>query len=74
MELHILMERFMAMVIPFSGVTIESEGLQKGFFRYIGELGEVSDLNIRGTIMPSGSQVEVGGIAGVNEDTMLVTE
>lgn len=49
-----------------SGIRITEVGSQLGLFRYIGELGIVSDLNVKGTINPSGSQTEIGGIAGVN--------
>jgi len=49
-----------------SGIRITEVGSQLGLFRYVGELGQVLDLNVKGTINPSGSQIEIGGIAGVN--------
>ena len=49
-----------------SGVDIKEKGSQIGVFRYIGELGIISNLNVKGAVIPAGSQVEVGGIAGVN--------
>ncbi len=53
-----------------SGIDIEDKGSQIGLFRYVGELGIISDLNVAGAVMPTGSQVEVGGIAGVNYGTI----
>lgn len=49
-----------------SGLTIKGIGSQLGLFRYVGELGQVTDLHIKGTILPTGSQIDIGGIAGVN--------
>ena len=49
-----------------SNVNIKEKGSQYGFFRYIGDLGLVSDLNLSGMIAPTGSQEEIGAIAGVN--------
>ncbi|MBQ8279258.1 MAG: hypothetical protein IJZ23_05400 [Roseburia sp.] len=51
-------------------VKIAEKGSQYGFFRYIGELGVVSDLRVSGIITPEGSQEEIGGIAGVNYGTI----
>ena len=49
-----------------SGLTMKGIGSQLGLFRYVGELGQVVDLHIKGTILPTGSQMDIGGIAGVN--------
>ena len=49
-----------------SGLTMKGIGSQLGLFRYVGELGKVSNLHIKGAILPTGSQVDIGGIAGVN--------
>ena len=49
-----------------SGLNLKQIGSQVGFFRYVGELGEVINLNVMGNILPTGTQNEVGGIAGVN--------
>ncbi len=53
-----------------SGLSITEKGSQVGLFRYIGELGIVSNLKVMGIVMPEGSQEEVGGIAGVNYGTI----
>lgn len=53
-----------------SNVEINSHGSAVGFFRYIGESGTVKNLTISGTVKPSGSQEEIGGIAGVNYGTI----
>lgn len=52
------------------GINIEAKGSQLGLFRYVGELGCVSDLNASGAVIPSGSQFEVGGLVGVNYGTV----
>lgn len=49
-----------------NGLKIQDKGSHLGFFRYIGELGIVSDLKVYGTVTPEGTQTEIGGIAGVN--------
>ena len=49
-----------------SGMYLDGIGSQLGLFRYIGVLGEVYDLNVKGYIVPAGSKTEIGGIAGVN--------
>ena len=53
-----------------SGIDIDDKGSQIGLFRYLGELGIISDLKVTGAVVPTGSQVEVGGIAGVNYGTI----
>jgi len=49
-----------------SGVYVDGIGSQMGLFRYVGALGVVTDLNVKGTMIPTGSKTEIGGIAGVN--------
>ena len=49
-----------------SGMYFDSIGSSLGLFRYVGVLGEVMDLNVKGHIVPTGSKTEIGGIAGVN--------
>lgn len=51
-------------------VRLEPKGSDYGFFRYVGENGCVKDLNISGSVVPSGSQENIGGIAGVNDGTI----
>lgn len=53
-----------------TNVEITEKGSDYGFFRYIGESGEVKDLNISGTVKPSGSQENIGGLVGVNYGTV----
>lgn len=53
-----------------TNLKLESKGSDYGFFRYIGESGNVRDLHIEGEIHPSGSQENIGGIAGVNYGTI----
>ena len=53
-----------------SNFSVKVMGSQYGLFRYIGDLGIVSDLNLSGMIAPTGSQMEIGAIAGVNYGTI----
>lgn len=48
-----------------SGFAAEN-GSHQGFFRYVSYEGSVSNLQVRGTVSPSGSATCVGGIAGSN--------
>ncbi len=45
-------------------------GSAYGFFRYIGETGQVKDLNLEGSVRPEGSQNQIGGVVGVNYGTV----
>jgi len=47
-------------------VNLRPKGSDYGLFRYIGETGLVRNLNVSGTVAASGSQENIGGIAGVN--------
>lgn len=53
-----------------SGIKIDSEGSHTGMFRYIAAGGIVHDLNVNGSISPSGSGNSAGGIVGVNSGTL----
>lgn len=50
-----------------SGFNVDYKGSDFGFFRYIAESGFVTNLNISGSINVTGSQENIGGIAGVNK-------
>lgn len=50
-----------------SGFNIDYKGSDFGFFRYIAESGFITNLNISGSINVTGSQKNIGGIAGVNK-------
>lgn len=47
-------------------INIEYNGSDYGFFRYLGDEAYVYNLCISGTISSTGSQKNIGGIAGVN--------
>ena len=49
-----------------SSLKIMDAGSSLGFFRYIRENGEVKNLKVKGSIIPSGSRGSLGGIAGEN--------
>lgn len=49
-----------------TNVKLSPKGSDYGFFRYIGETGEVKNINVSGTVKPSGSQENIGGLVGVN--------
>lgn len=55
--------------ISFLGM--EPMGSHYGFFRYIGSMGLVRDLNVHGSVAPTGSASMIGGIAGVNQGMIL---
>lgn len=50
---------------------MEPVGSHYGFFRYIGSMGIVRDLNLCGSIAPTGSASMIGGIAGVNQGMIV---
>ncbi|WP_446897065.1 GLUG motif-containing protein [Clostridium sp. LBM24168] len=54
-----------------SGLKITKAGSVQGIFRYIQNNGKVINLNVSGTIQPSGSKQELGGIAGINYGEIL---
>lgn len=49
-----------------SGLSVTSAGSAKGLFRYIQDTATVRDLKVEGTVAPTGSRSQVGGIAGSN--------
>ncbi len=53
-----------------TNIALNPKGSDYGFFRYVGASGTVKDLHISGKIEPSGSQENIGGIAGVNYGTI----
>lgn len=53
-----------------SGLRLTAAGSNQGLFRWIQSGAAVQDLNVRGTVAPSGSRSNVGGIAGVNSGTI----
>lgn len=48
------------------GLEVYSAGSNLGLFRYIQEGAVVKNLSVCGSLKPSGSRVNIGGIAGVN--------
>lgn len=53
-----------------SHVRLKGDGSDLGFFRYIGENGVVQNLNLEENVEVTGSQQNIGGIAGVNYGTI----
>lgn len=49
-----------------SGIKFTKSGSYSGLFRYIGSGGRVSDLNVSGDFLPTGTKSFLGGIAGEN--------
>ena len=49
-----------------SGISITTSGSDQGFFRYLTQTAQVSDLHLSGTVAPQGSRKNVGGMVGVN--------
>lgn len=54
-----------------SGLRLEQNGSVVGLFRYIQEGARVQNLKVEGSILPEGSQSQVGGIAGINYGEIL---
>lgn len=54
-----------------SGLEITADGSAQGLFRYLTETAVVQDLNVQGNIHPGGSRNEIGGIAGINDGSIL---
>lgn len=48
------------------GLRLTASGSQQGLFRYLQPSGTISDLRVEGTVRPSGSRANVGGIVGSN--------
>ena len=49
-----------------SGLRLTSDGSVKGLFRYTSETARITDLNVRGRVLPGGTRNTVGGIVGEN--------
>lgn len=49
-----------------SGLRLMTDGSVKGLFRYTSEKARISDLNVRGRVLPGGTRNTVGGIVGEN--------
>ena len=62
--------RFLGQGHTISGLSLTEEGSVQGFFRYLQQDAVVQDLNLIGTVAPSGSRAQVGGIAGENAGTI----
>ena len=50
-----------------SGLTVEAEGSDLGFFRYLTATASVTGLHLEGTVTPGGSRSNLGALAGINE-------
>lgn len=48
------------------GISIQGEGSNQGFFRYLTESAEVYKLHLKGKVNPQGSSAKAGGFAGSN--------
>lgn len=53
-----------------SGLHIGQNGSNLGLFRYVEEGALIMDLKVEGTLLPGGSRVNIGGIAGTNRGTI----
>lgn len=54
-----------------SGVSLSADGSNLGLFRFLGKGSLVEGLAVEGTVAPEGSRLNIGGIAGTNEGTIL---
>lgn len=54
-----------------SGLSLTGPGSHVGFFRYIQAGGQVRNLNVSGTVAPTGSMSMAGGIAGTNMGSII---
>ena len=52
------------------GLAITAAGSRLGLFRQIAPNASVHDLNVEGSVLPTGTRTEIGGIAGLNEGTI----
>ena len=52
------------------GLEITAAGSRLGLFRQIAPNASVHDLNIEGSVLPTGTRTEIGGLAGLNEGTI----
>lgn len=54
-----------------SGLSFQGDGSNEGFFRYVQESATVKNLHIKGSLAPTGSKKNIGGIAGSNSGQIL---
>lgn len=54
-----------------SGLRLTGKGSDQGLFRYLTEQACVQNLNVEGAVLPEGSRIAVGGIAGSNAGKIL---
>ena len=54
-----------------SGISLEQDGSDQGFFRYLTSSARVEDLTLSGTVSPAGSSRCVGGLVGSNAGDVL---
>lgn len=52
------------------GISINEKGSYFGVFRYVGQGGKISSLNVKANVTPRGSKSFIGGIAGENSGTL----
>ena len=52
------------------GLAITVAGSRLGLFRQVGPNASVHDLNVEGSVLPTGTRTEIGGIVGFNEGTI----
>ena len=53
-----------------TGFHLTAGGSNQGFFRFLTEDAHIRDLTVEGTLAPTGSQANIGGIAGVNQGSL----
>ena len=54
-----------------SGLSFDGDGSNEGFFRYIQDSATVKNLHIEGTLTPTGTKKNIGGIAGSNSGQII---
>ncbi len=54
-----------------SGLRITSDGSVKGLFRYTSDKARITNLNVRGKVIPGGTRCTVGGIVGENSGELM---
>ena len=53
-----------------SGVSVNSDGANRGLFRFVAAGAVVEDLTVQGSVTPGGTATNVGGVAGQNDGTI----
>ncbi len=54
-----------------SGLSFDGDGSNEGFFRYIQDSATVKNLHIEGTLTPTGTKKNIGGVAGSNSGQII---